>query len=250
MNELKSLYSYLKKNKDKNILFLTTSNRWEGDKEMPKSSIVADELNSKLENAKVINVSKLKIYPCEGNVSTKKGNTCGLKEAFLKDNKKNPHKFIRCWASINNKDDEMYEVANAIYESDIIIFFSSIRWGKLSAIYANLMERLTWLESRHTTLGEENILKNKETGVVVIGQNWNGANAVDLEKDVLKFFGFKTPNALSFNWQFLNNPKDESQKSYKEAYSAFIKDFNFKETLEESDFSSFMLRKVIRESLG
>jgi multimeric flavodoxin WrbA len=249
MEKLEVLYNYLKNKNNKKILFLTTSNRWEGDKEMPKSSIIADELSNKLENCKIINVSKLKIYPCEGNVSTKKGNTCGLKDALLKDNKKNPHKFIRCWASINNKDDEMYRVANAIYESDIIIFFGSVRWGKLNAIYANLLERLTWIENIHNTLGEENILKNKETGVVVLGQNWNGANVVNLEKDVLKFFGFKTPSELSFNWQFLNNPKDESQKSYKEAYDAFIKEFNFKESLKESEFSSFMLRKIVREVL-
>jgi multimeric flavodoxin WrbA len=249
MKELESLYNYLKNKNSKKILFLTTSNRWEGDKEMPKSSIVADELNNKLENSKIIDVSKLKIYPCEGNVSTKRGNTCGLKDALLKSEKKNPHKFIRCWASINNKDDEMYKVANAIYESDIIIFFGSVRWGKLNAIYANLLERLTWIENIHNTLGEENTLKNKEAGVVVLGQNWNGDNVVELEKDVLKFFGFKIPNELSFNWQFLNNPKDESQKSYKEAYNAFITEFNFKENLKESQLSSFILRKVIREVL-
>lgn len=249
MKYLKVLYSYLKSKNNKKILFLTTSNRWEGDKEMPKSSIIAEELSNKLENCKIIDVSKLKIYPCEGNVSTKKGNTCGLKGALLKDNKKNPHKFIRCWASINNKDDEMYRVANAIYESDIIIFFGSVRWGKLNAIYANLLERLTWIENIHNTLGEENVLKNKEAGVVVLGQNWNGSNVINLEKDVLKFFGFKTPNEMSFNWQFLNNPKDESQKSYKEAYDAFEKEFNFKENLKESEFSNFIIRNLIREVL-
>jgi multimeric flavodoxin WrbA len=249
MEKLEILYNYLKSKNNKKILFLTTSNRWEGDKEMPKSSIIAEELSNKLENCKIIDVSKLKIYPCEGNVSTKKGNTCGLKGALLKDNKKNPHKFIRCWASINNKDDEMYRVANAIYESDIIIFFGSVRWGKLNAIYANLLERLTWIENIHNTLGEENVLKNKEAGVVVLGQNWNGSNVINLEKDVLKFFGFKTPNEMSFNWQFLNNPKDESQKSYKEAYDAFEKEFNFKENLKESEFSNFIIRNLIREVL-
>ena len=44
MDNLKKLYNYLKKQKDKKIVFLTTSNRWEGEKELPKSSIVADEL--------------------------------------------------------------------------------------------------------------------------------------------------------------------------------------------------------------
>ena len=32
--------------------------------------------------------SKLNIYQCEGNVSTSKGNSCGLKDAVLKDSEK------------------------------------------------------------------------------------------------------------------------------------------------------------------
>jgi hypothetical protein len=50
MKELKLLYDYLNNQSDKKILFLTTSNRWEGDKELPKSSVVAEELKDKLEN--------------------------------------------------------------------------------------------------------------------------------------------------------------------------------------------------------
>ena len=136
-----------------------------------------------MKSVQIINVSKLKIFPCEGNVSNKEGNSCGVKEAMLKSN--NPDKFIRCWASINNPTDEMHKVANAIYNADIVIFFGSIRWGKMNAIYTQLIERLTWLENRHTTLGEDNILKDKETGVIEIGQNWNGKEAVKLEKEVL-----------------------------------------------------------------
>jgi multimeric flavodoxin WrbA len=208
MDNLKKLYNYLKKKKDKKIVFLTTSNRWEGDNELPKSSIIADELIKKLgsDRIELINVAKLKIFPCEGNVSTKRGNTCGLKEAKLDDKEKNPTGHIRCWASLNNKSDEMYKVANAILDADIVIFFGSIRWGKMNAIYTQLIERLTWLENRHTTLGESNLLKDKEAGVIAVGQNWNGKESVKLEKEVLDFFGFKTPNELSFNWQYLKDP--------------------------------------------
>ena len=232
MDKLKRLYNYLKKNDDKKILFLTTSNRWEGEKELPKSSIIAEELKKKLKNSEIINVSKLKIFPCEGNVSSHEGNKCGVKEAMLKSN--NPEKFIRCWASINNKKDEMHKVANAIYDADIIIFFGSIRWGKMNAIYTQLIERLTWLENRHTTLGESNLLKDKEAGVVAIGHNWNGEVAVKTEKDVLTFFGFKTPSQLTFNWQFTKDVNDESQKGYKAEYDKFLKDFSFSEILNES----------------
>lgn len=236
MDNLKKLYKYLKGKKGKKILFLTTSNRWEGDKELPKSSIIADELIKKLgsDNIELINVAKLKIYPCEGNVSTKRGNTCGLKEAKLDDKEKNPTGHIRCWAALNNKSDEMYKVANAIFDADIVIFFGSIRWGKMNSIYGELVERLTWLDNRHTTLGESNLLKDKEVGVIATGHNWNGEEAVKLEKQVLSFFGFKTPDVLSFNWQWTKDKLDESKKGYLEDFGDFLREFDFVESLKES----------------
>ena len=157
-----------------------------------------------------------------------------MKDAKLNDKEKNPTGQIRCWAALNNKSDEMYKVANAIFESDIIIFFGSIRWGKMNAIYTSLIERLTWLENRHTTLGESNLLKDKEVGVIAVGHNWNGQEAVKLEKDVLSFFGFKTPSQLSFNWQYLKNANDESKEEYVAEFGEFLKDFSFVETLQES----------------
>lgn len=235
MKDLNNLYKYLNKQKSKKkILFLTTSNRWSGDKELPKSSMIAEELVKKLGTGEIINVSKLKIFPCEGNVSTKRGNTCGVKDAILNDKDKNPTGNIRCWASLNNKSDEMHKVANAIFESDIIIFFGSIRWGKMNAIYAQLIERLTWLENRHSTLGESNLLKNKEAGIIATGHNWNGKETIKLEKEVLSFFGFKTPDVLSFNWQWTDNKNDESKKGYLESFGDFLKEMDFVESLKES----------------
>lgn len=230
MKKLKSLEEYLSKSKKK-ILFLTTSNRWSGEKELPKSSILAKELAKKIGSVETIDISKLKIFPCEGNVSTHSGNTCGVKEAMLKSN--NPDKFIRCWASVNNPTDEMHKVANAIYDADIIIFFGSVRWGKMNAIYTQLIERLTWLENRHATLGESNLLKDKEAGVIAVGHNWNGKDAVRLEKEVLGFFGFKTPEELSFNWQFTQDEKDETKSGYKKEYKSFLSFFGISEKLEE-----------------
>ena len=231
MDNINKLYKFLNKNSNNKILFLTTSNRWEGENELPKSSIIANELSKKLKSVEIINVSKLKIFPCEGNVSTHKGNNCGVKEAMLKSN--NPDKFIRCWASLNNPTDEMHKVANAIHSADIIIFFGSIRWGKMNAIYTQLIERLTWLENRHTTLGESNLLKDKEAGVIAVGHNWNGKESIKLEKQVLSFFGFKTPDVLSFNWQYLNDSNDETQSGYKNEYKSFLKDLKFVESLKE-----------------
>jgi len=117
-SEIKKFYNYLKK-KDElghKIIFFTTSNRWEGDKELPKSSMLSKHIKERLTNCEIIDISKLRIWPCEGNISINNGNNCSIKASLLKDDKKNPHKFIRCWASINNPKDEMYVVTNKIYE--------------------------------------------------------------------------------------------------------------------------------------
>ena len=233
MDHYKTLYEYLKSKKNKKILFLTTSNRWEGQKELPKSSILAEKLSSKLDDVKIIDVSKLKVFPCEGNVSNHEGNGCGLKKAMLKSKEKNPHNFIRCWCSVNNASDEMYVVANAIYEADIVVFFGSVRWGKMNSIYGQIIERLTWLENRHTTLGEDNLLKNKMAGIVAVGHNWNGEETIKLEKQVLKFFGFQVPDELSFNYQYTQNALDETAIGYKRDYPKFIEIFNFKKIFKE-----------------
>jgi multimeric flavodoxin WrbA len=239
-------YLSLKDSEGCKILFLTTSNRWVGDEVKPKSSLLALTLRDKLKNCEVVDVSKLKIYPCEGNVSSTSGNHCGVKGSMLKDSKKNPHDILRCWASFNNTDDELYVVANKIFECDIIVFFGSIRWGKMNSVYTKLIERLTWLENRHSSLGESNILKNKEVGIVAMGHNWNGQNSVELEKQVLKYFGFKTPKELSFNRQWTNDPTDESLNGYKQDYKDFLKEKTLFDSLKESykDFSEWFNRKL------
>jgi multimeric flavodoxin WrbA len=214
------------KGKEK-ILFLLTSNRWEGHNETPKSSALAYKMQEELgKNAvTIIDVSKLKIYECEGNVSSKEGNNCGVKESLLKNGKDKTGE-LRCWASFNNKDDELYKVVNELLTSDAVIFFGSIRWGKMNAVYAKLVERLTWLENRWATLGEKNIIKDIEVGVISVGHNWNGEEAVKLEKKVLTFFGFKIPDDLFWSYQWTDDVKDESKSGYKEDTKAFDKEFN------------------------
>lgn len=69
---------------------------------------------------------------------------------------------------------------------------------------------------------------------MAIGHNWNGEVAIKTEKDVLGFFGFKTPSQLSFNWQFTKDINDESKTGYKAEYDKFLKEFSFTETLNES----------------
>jgi multimeric flavodoxin WrbA len=211
----------------KKVLLLTTSNRWEGDKEVPKSSLLAKAIKKSLgDKITILDVPKLKIYPCEGNVSTKDGDKCGLKDAMLKSKTKNPTGDHRCWASINNPDDELWKVSKELLESDAVLFFASIRWGQANAFYQKLIERLNWLENRHTTLKEDNIIKNINSGFICVGQNWNGENVVETQKEVHKFYGFKVDKKLYWNWQYTQDEYDETAKSYKDSFGKFEGDFN------------------------
>ena len=216
--------------KKNNILFLTTSNRWEKhEDDTPKSTLLAYHLRNELpgNNIKIIEVPKLNIYPCEGNVSSRYGNHCGERKAALKDKNKNPTGHHRCWCSINNKDDELWKISKPMLESDCVIFFASIRWGQANSYYQKLIERLTWLENRHTTLKEKNILENIDAGFIGIGHNWNVNQVVDTQKKTLEFFGFNIPNQLSFGWQYTTNSLDESKEHYKQDPKVFEKVFDF-----------------------
>jgi hypothetical protein len=116
----------------------------------------------------------------------------------------------------------------------------------MNAVYTQLIERLTWLENRHTTLGESNILKDKEVGIVAMGHNWNGQDSVELEKQVLKYFGFNTPKELSFNRQWTNDPTEETLSGYKQDYKDFLKEKTLLESLKESykDFTEWVNKKL------
>jgi len=213
------------------VLFITTSNRGEWAmkelKEDPKSTKLAKAIQSYLGKSKctLFETIKLEIHHCEGNVSHMDGNSCGVKKSSLKEKDKNPTGNHRCWRSINNPTDELWKITKELFECDAVVFFGSIRWGQMNAQYQNLIERLTWLENRHSTLGESNILKDISCGIIAIGQNWNGKEVIDTQKQVLSFFGFDVKDELSWNWQFTENTKDETQKSYKESGKDFNKTF-------------------------
>jgi len=222
--KLNNAIDFLKKKKK--VLFLTTSNRWEGDKEKPKSTILAEYIKSKVgDTVEIIDVAKLNIYICEGNVSKSDGNNCGVKDSVLKDKEKNPTGNHRCWCSINNKDDELWKISKPLFESDAVVFFVSVRWGQTNSVYQKLIERLDWIENRHTTLKEDNIVENIDAGIIAIGQNWNGETVIETQKKVLDFYGFKVPEELSFNWQYTKDVSDETQESYKKALGTFEKVF-------------------------
>ena len=111
-------------------------------------------------------------------------------------------------------------------ESDVVIFFTSVRRGQTNSIHQKLIERLTRIENRHTTLGEESIVKNIEAGIIVIGHNRNNESVITIQKTVLEMFGFKVPKQLSRGRTY-TDMNDESQKSYQAAIDQFEKDFGF-----------------------
>lgn len=225
-NNFNKSIDYLK-NKNK-VLLLPTSNRWEQSDDVPKSTRLAQLYQQHLPgNSTLLDISKLKIYDCEGNVSSSiKGNYCGIKDSLLKDKNKNPSGQHRCWASINNKDDELWKVSKVLLDDcDVVLFFGSVRWGQTNAVYQRLIERLTWLENRHTTYNESNIIKDIDAGVVFTGHNWNGKQIVNTQKQVLKFFGFNVPDVLSWNWQYTQDSSDETQKGYEKDADQFKETF-------------------------
>lgn len=223
--KLDVLKDYLKTKR--RVLFLTCSNRTEikGVRhETPKSTSLAYSIQKELKGdveIVVVDIPSLNIVPCEGNVSRYDGNSCGVYDALLKDPKKNPSGMHRCWASLNEKDDELWKVTKELFASDCVIFFASVRWGQANMYYQNLIERLTWIENMHATLKGGNPVQGIDAGFICVGQNWNGAEVVKTQANVLSFYGFKTPPHLFFNWQYTENPLDESQESYEDSRDAF-----------------------------
>lgn len=206
------------------VLFLTTSNRYEkAVDDIPKSTQIAQYIQEMvgMKKIEIIEIPKLTIYNCEGNVSAGSGNGCGKKEALLEDKTKNPSGLHRCWCSKHNKDDELWKVSRSLFESDCVLFFGSVRWGQTNAMYQKLIERMCWIENRHTTLKESNIVKDISAGIILTGQNWNGENVIETQKQVLKFYGFDVRNEICWNWQYTNNANDETKDSYKDAIKEF-----------------------------
>jgi hypothetical protein len=210
------------------VLLLTTSNRYgEHTWDIPKTTQLAlrikAHLNRERRRATLLDVARLKIHTCEGNISGKRGNTCGVAEATLRDGAKNPTGEHRCWASINNKDDQLYKVSRELFKSQAVVFFVSIRWGQANSLYQRLFERLSWIENRVTSLGEAPIpqLKKLEAGIVVFGHNWNGEQILKTQKQNFRWFGWKTPAALSFSWQYTTDAEEESLESYFGAIEEF-----------------------------
>ena len=220
------LITYLESKND--ILLVTTSSRYrEHSWDIPKTTQLARRIKDHLRRARrrvtLLDAATLKIHVCEGNISGGRGNNCGVLEAKLHDRGKNPTGQHRCWASINNKDDQLYKVSRELFKSRAVVFFVSVRWGQTNSVYQRLFERLSWIENRVTSLGEAPIpqLKKLEAGIVLFGHNWNDEQVLKTQKQNFKWFGWKTPAALSFRWQYTRNAEEESLESYLGAIEEF-----------------------------
>jgi hypothetical protein len=221
------LIRYLEKRDD--ILLLTTSTRfWKhASFDIPKTSQLAlrvqDHLRCSKKRVVLLDVAKLKIHTCEGNISAKRGNNCGVIAARLPSRSKNPTGQHRCWASINNPDDQLFVITRELFRSRLVVFFVSVRWGQTNSVYQRLFERLSWIENRFTTLGEKPIpqLRRLEAGMVLFGQNWNDAQVLKTQRQNFRWFGWKTPAPLSFYWQYTRDAEDESPRSYLNAVDEF-----------------------------
>ena len=225
--------SYLSTNGGK-VLFLTTSTRYPfntgydrggHELEMPKSTELALYIKESLPNETYwIDIPQLKILPCEGNVSSKNGNHCGVEAATLNNKEKNPTGNHRCWASVNDKSDELWKVSKKLFECDTVMFFTSVRWGQTAAMYQKLIERLTWIQNRSGTLKDINVVEGKKAGFICIGQNYGGADIAWLQHKVLGYYGFDAPDNLFWNWQFTQDESDDSLESYAKAHDKFHSD--------------------------
>jgi hypothetical protein len=224
-NTIKELEKY------KKVLLLTCSNRGEevSKTQLPKSSILARVIHNNLDNSTIIDVTKLKIYPCEGNVSRMEGNVCGIKEALLDDPEKNPSGYHRCWASVHNPDDELWKVSKELFESDCVVFFASVRWGAANMFYQKLIERLNWINNRFIPYGEENIIKNISSGFIIIGQHKYGDDIAELQYNNHEYYGFNVNKELYWNWNAEDIEfDDETLQGYLDSYPEFFDEFKIK----------------------
>jgi multimeric flavodoxin WrbA len=224
-NTIKELEKY------KKVLLLTCSNRGEevSKTQLPKSSILARVIHNNLDNSTIIDVTKLKIYPCEGNVSRMEGNVCGIKEALLDDPEKNPSGYHRCWASVHNPDDELWKISKELFESDCVVFFASVRWGAANMFYQKLIERLNWINNRFIPYGEENIIKDISSGFIIIGQHKYGDDITELQYNNHEYYGFNVNKELYWNWNAENiEYDDETLQGYLDSYPEFFDEFKIK----------------------
>jgi hypothetical protein len=68
-----------------------------------------------------------------------------------------------------------------------------------------------------------------------------------VQKEVLKFYGFKVEDPLFIGWQYTRDVKDESEKSYENAAPTFQVAFNMDLLVKKNQETDFELNETNEE---
>jgi len=95
--------------------------------------------------------------------------------------------------------------------------------------YQKLIERLNWINNRFVPLGEDNVIKNIESGFMIVTQHYGGEPITENQMDMHDYFGFKVNPALYSYWQAEDIYfDDETLRGYLESYPRFYSEFRIK----------------------
>lgn len=170
---------------------------------------VLDQLQKKGAETKLIDLNELRIFYCGGHYSL------GPRECYFP-----------CRRMGEEPSDQMLQVYEEIFRSDIVIFATPIRWGNYCALMQCLIERMNCIENMDSVFGVK-MLKDKAAGVVVIGHEDGYQRAAGTLMSTLNFMGFQLPaNATCYFVGPSDELTDQDLKRMKEseALESSIKD--------------------------
>ena len=122
--------------------------------------------------------------------------------------------------------ERLWKVSKKLFESDCVIFFASVRWGAANMFYQKLIERLNWINNRYIPYGESNIIKDIDSGFIVVGQHVYGDKVCELQQSNHEYYGFNINKKLYWNWNAEEGSfDDETLQGYIESYPNFFEDF-------------------------
>jgi multimeric flavodoxin WrbA len=104
-----------------------------------------------------------------------------------------------CQSTLKYEDDQMQVVYDAIFEADILILATPIRWNNHSALVQKFVERMNAIENQYAWYGIR-MIRNKVAGLIIIG-HVDGVQHV--AGNLLNFFswlGFHIPEDAIASW--------------------------------------------------
>lgn len=161
---------------------------------------VLEQLQKKGAETELIDLNELRIFHCGGHYSL------GPKECYFP-----------CRRMEEEPSDQMMQVYEEIFRSDIVIFATPIRWGNYCALMQCLIERMNCIENMDSVFGVK-MLNDKATGVVVIGHEDGYQRAAGTLMSTLNFMGFQLPaNATCYFVGPSDELTDQDLKRMKES---------------------------------